>query len=231
MDEIKSIKKILIETGLSKRPGSLLYSANHTLKKGDWYFLGSNPGGSSDQFENTEEDTIENHLLRKKKNFNEFLDGIWFARGNPQAPGFHIHQRRIKELFAGLSVDLKTVCSSNISFVRTIDEDSYDNNLRKVDEELCWQVHQFILSLVKPKFVICNGKKANDFFQNKMIVKDYDEIELKPNPQRKICTLTIGAIKTNKLNLEKVFLFSVPHLSRFSYFPRSSEWIKNKIQS
>ena len=72
--------------------------------------------------------------------------------------------------------------SSNISFIRTKDEDSYDNNLRRIDEELCWQVHQFILSLVRPRFVICNGKKANDFFQNKMIVKDYDEIELKPTP-------------------------------------------------
>ena len=231
MDEIKSINKLLIKTGLNKRPGSLLYSANSTLKKGDWYFLGSNPGGSSDQFENSQEDTIENHLLRKEENFNEFMEGIWFARGKQQAPGAHIHQRRIKELFAGLSVELKTVCSSNISFIRTKDEDSYDINLRRIDEELCWQVHQFILSLVRPRFVICNGKKANDFFQNKMIVKDYDEIELKPNPQRKICTSTVGAIKTDELHLEEVFLFSIPHLSRFSFFPRSAEWIREKIQT
>ncbi|MGC6412325.1 MAG: hypothetical protein ACON4F_05790 [Candidatus Puniceispirillaceae bacterium] len=231
MEEIESIKKLLIDTGLNNRPGSLLYSANHTLKKGDWYFLGSNPGGSSNQFENPEEDTIENHLLRKNENFNEFSEGIWFARGKPQPPGLHTHQKRIKQLFADLPPDLKTVCSSNISFVRTVDEDSYDNNLRKVDEELCWQVHKFILSLVKPRFVICNGKRANDFFKNKMIVNEYCEIELKPNPQRKICTLNVGAIEADKLKLEKVFLFSVPHLSRFSYFPRSSEWIKEKIKS
>ena len=77
MDEIKTIKQLLIKTGLNKRPGSLLYSANSTLKKGDWYFLGSNPGGAGGQFDDEKEDTVENHLVRKKKDFNEYTEGVW----------------------------------------------------------------------------------------------------------------------------------------------------------
>ena len=51
-----------------------------------------------------------------------------------------------------------------------------------------------------------------------MIVKDYDELELKPNPQRKICTLTVGAIEIDGLHLEEVFLFSIPILVDLGIF-------------
>ena len=121
------------------------------------------------------------------------------------------------------------MCSSNICFVRSKDEDSYDDVLRKIDQEHCWEIHKFILSLVKPKFVICNGKKANDFFQSKMLIRDCHEIELNPNPQRKVCTLTEGEIISDEVSLKNVYLFSIPHLSRFSYYPQSALWIREKI--
>ncbi|MBC8221714.1 MAG: hypothetical protein H8E92_03010, partial [SAR86 cluster bacterium] len=44
--EIKGeIASILNEIRYAEEPGSILYSGDETLKKGENYFLGANPGG------------------------------------------------------------------------------------------------------------------------------------------------------------------------------------------
>ena len=63
MNVINSLEKIsnkLEEIGFDKEPGSILYSGNETLSKGNFYFLGLNPGGNSNL--SVSEDTVINQL-------------------------------------------------------------------------------------------------------------------------------------------------------------------------
>ena len=64
--EIKEeIASILEEIGYAGEPGSILYSGDETLKKGENYFLGANPGGHSDERLGKFADTISNQLCSK----------------------------------------------------------------------------------------------------------------------------------------------------------------------
>ena len=74
---ISMLKNAVIELGYENKSGSILYSGNETLRKGNFYFLGANPGGHSDQSNSKYPDTILNQVLRKNSypSFNEYFDG------------------------------------------------------------------------------------------------------------------------------------------------------------
>ena len=73
--KIKFIHQILGNSDLLERSGSVLYSGDQTIKDGDWYFLGSNPGGHDDE---NGIDTIENQLLKIVKD----ITSKGFVRNN-----------------------------------------------------------------------------------------------------------------------------------------------------
>ena len=80
LNEIKKeITSILEEIGYAGEPGSILYSGDETLKKGENYFMGANPGGHSDETLGKFADTISNQLSRKNTSpsFNEYFDASW----------------------------------------------------------------------------------------------------------------------------------------------------------
>ena len=81
-DYISQIAKKLEETGFDREPGSILYSGNETLAKGDYYFLGDNPGGNTNL--SVSIDTVMDQLKRTDTSFNEYFQGIWKKRN--QAP-------------------------------------------------------------------------------------------------------------------------------------------------
>ena len=70
-DYISQIAKKLEDTGFAEEPGSILYSGNETLVRGDFYFLGDNPGGNTNL--SVANDTVMNQLKRTDKTFNEYL--------------------------------------------------------------------------------------------------------------------------------------------------------------
>ena len=55
MQEIENLEKLLVETGLQRKSGNIIYSGYETLSPGKYYFLGMNPGGHIDD-KNPEED-------------------------------------------------------------------------------------------------------------------------------------------------------------------------------
>ena len=128
MNVINSLEKIsnkLEEIGFDKEPGSILYSGNETLSKGNFYFLGLNPGGNTNL--SVSEDTVINQLKKKDSTFNEYFQGVWKERGKqPTPPGQSILQQRIKILFSRLRVDLRKTCSSNLVFVIVVLEKEID---------------------------------------------------------------------------------------------------------
>ncbi len=227
---VNNILEILNNTGLGERGGALLYSGNETIAKGDWYFLGSNPGGHNDQF--NEDDKVKNQLLRTNENFNEYYDGEWISKytGTVSQPGQQEHQINIKNLFKDIGINLKKTCSTNLCFVRSRMEHSYAGD-RTRDNELCWQVHEYILSIVKPKYILCNGSTSRNFISKKLSSNsNHRKMHLQLTKQLS-STLIEGDLNLRSQNqvLKNVLLFSVPHLGYYTYYPKSAEWIKNII--
>ena len=63
---IQEIKHTLVSSELCNQSGALIYSSIKTLKKGDIYFLGLNPGGVPD-----EKSTILDHFSFMTRNGNQ----------------------------------------------------------------------------------------------------------------------------------------------------------------
>ena len=94
---LERIASKIKEIGIADEPGSVLYSGNETICKGDFYFMGANPGGHSDQFSDGIEDTVINQLSRKyvPSSFNEYCDAKWQkSKGKPTAAGQALLQKR-----------------------------------------------------------------------------------------------------------------------------------------
>ena len=244
MNVINSLEKIsnkLEEIGFDKEPGSILYSGNETLSKGNFYFLGLNPGGNTNL--SVSEDTVINQLKKKDSTFNEYFQGVWKERGKqPTPPGQSILQQRIKILFSRLRVDLRKTCSSNLVFVRSPVLSELHLDWEEAAEK-CWEIHKIMLSTVQPKILLVFGDEARDFIQKKMVVIDREFFELESQNKDYIFGCIKGSIPIDDLtSLEQVSLISTPHLRRFkidakgwetnsAYDTRPAiEWMDEKIQ-
>ena len=110
--EINKLVSLLLETGLEEESGSIIYSGDSTLRKGTFYFLGTNPGGNRLDYP----DTILNQVKLSKEK-NEYTDGNWGNSG---------HQETIKAMFRDdLDINLKDTFSTNTSFIRSPGEQKY----------------------------------------------------------------------------------------------------------
>jgi hypothetical protein len=233
-NHIQIISDLLKEIGLSDRSGSILYSGNETIKKGDYYFLGTNPGSHKDELEEQfgSTDTVLTQLMKENESFNEYFEGEWINKftKKPDSPGQNQHQINIKNFFQDLSLDLKLILSTNLCFVRSIMEHLYEGNL-SIDSKKCWNIHEYLLSIVKPRFIICNGSKSREFIRKKM-----DIIHAEPpkfHGKNISSTFHKGSLKLQgyDLTLEDIGLFSVPHLSYFTYYPESTVWIEKMMKN
>lgn len=205
-----------------RESGSVLYSTPETLKHGDYYFLGLNPGGSEEKIKESIEDSL-NQLQQGGSESNAYLDEDWSSDkrkygGIDGREGKHPLQKNAQVLFKELGVDLRDVCASNLIFCRSIGEGGcgYPANAHT-----CWPVHEMVIDIVKPKVIITFGKKTFDFVCQKL--------ELKESKGRDSghgnwsCRSASGA-RT---------LIGLPHLSRYSLAGKSDviNWIKSKVNS
>ena len=244
MSTIENIREKLNQIGFISEPGSVLYSGNETIKKGKFYFLGANPGGHSDQNLGKYPDTVENQLLRKNtsSDFNEYFDARWQIRGRePSAPGTALLQRRIKFLFQKIDVDLRSVLSTNLVFVRSPTLEEF--HLKWSDAaDKCWKVHEILLSKVSPEIIIAYGSDASEYIKKKMIVKGEEYFEIVSLNESKYFSVTQGILDIVNTKIE-LKLISIPHLSRFkinakgmefgdAYDVRPAlEWLKKEISN
>ena len=222
-DYISQIAKKLKETGFAEEPGAILYSGNETLVEGDFYFLGDNPGGNTNL--SVANDTVMNQLLRKDETFNEYFQGIWKKSNQPPSPpGGATLQLRIKILFSRLGINLRKTCSSNLNFVRSPVLSELHLN-EKMTQEKCWEIHQIILSIVKPKIVFVFGDGARDFIISKMkIIEESEPYSLPSRKKEYIFRSVRGTVQVDGSSSEhKICLLSMPHLSRFKIDARGDE--------
>jgi hypothetical protein len=240
--KILNIHELLKKSSLLVRSGSVLYSGDETIQNGDWYFLGSNPGGHDDE---KGADKIEDQLLKhnKSKSFNEYFEGEWTNS---------IHQENIKDFFSDLNLDLKKILSTNLCFVRSpmeskyksLSEEKTSRQQRNEDNEKCWTIHEYLLSEVKPRFIICNGTTARDFivdrekygrygskFKNKMKVNYFEEEVITSGGLK--CTFNRGdlILKDKDIHLKDIGIFSVPHMGFYTYYKESTTWIRQIMKS
>lgn len=241
--EIKGeIASILNEIRYAEEPGSILYSGDETLKKGENYFLGANPGGHSDENVGNFADTISNQLYRKNSSssFNEYFDASWKPGNKIYSKGMAPLQRRIKYLFNAIGIDLRNTLSTNLNFVRSSTLEKFHLDWSDAAEQ-CWKIHLLLLSVVQPKNIIVFGDDAFNFFKNKMSVNASEDFPVSSVKETKYCSCTKGSLEVYGMKLE-IALIKVPHLSRFKIDARGIDygdkydcrealnWINGKIE-
>ena len=111
-------------------PGAILYSTVSTLVRGDYYFMGLNPGGTDGSSIATAIDDIQR---RRECAYVEEWGGKRLYK-----PGMHPLQRNAAVLFEKLGTAIANVCASNLIYTRSESEGS----AAFAHAALCWQVHQ-----------------------------------------------------------------------------------------
>ena len=117
------------------------------------YLLGHNPGGSpDDQAANTVRASLE---AMPTKTLNNYLDEAWqTASGRSYSKGQAPLQRRVVWLLQELGLRPREVPASNLIFVRSIDVSGI---LFGELADLCWEVHETILDIVRPRLLVVFG--------------------------------------------------------------------------
>lgn len=139
-------------SGLLDRPGSILYSSHETLRPGDAYVLGYNPGGSAGS---PIQMSIDELLT---KTTNAYLDEKWEHKNRVWPEGEAPLQKNMKWIVESLGLCLREVCTSNLIFFQS--PKASDINSELADQ--CWPVHRAIIAIIKPKIIIAFGNNAVD---------------------------------------------------------------------
>ena len=227
--QIEKTKELLVKTGLQNERGSIIYSADSTLKKGKFYFLGQNPGGNKEN--KYGEDTILNQLVYSGEH-NEYTEGEWTGTKGKT------HQHNIKKMFSDLELELENVFSTNLSFIRSSRTETYERNL-KDDYDSFWFIHEFFLSVVKPRFIITNGAQPRDYFMKKMTkIKKHERKEMKSYGRyNHVANSFTGSLQTCYETLDELTVLAIPHLSNVTnnlndydeYYKEGVEWLKKRL--
>lgn len=203
---------------LVNQPGKILYSSHETLCQGDVYLLGYNPGGSEGP---SISDSISNMLSQLD---NAYLDEDWSNGAGDYKKGQAPLQKRVELLITALGYDLKAVCASNLIFAQSVNANGVSSALADV----CWPVHEAIISIVKPKVILVFGNGAPSPFSY-LHTKYQGQIESYDSGHG------VWKVKTFTANIEgrSVRIIGFPHFSR--YKPKGEgqmiNWLKAQMAS
>jgi hypothetical protein len=214
-EEIPKIAKDALSEVLSES-GSILYSSHETLKSGDVYLLGFNPGGAGG---NPVEKSINSMLTNTD---NSYLDEIWENHNGAWANGEAPLQKRIQWILESLGLNTRDVCASNLIFLQSREESDIRFSLAKK----CWPVHEAILKIIKPKLIIAFGNSEVSPYGYLHTMLGGDE-EYFPSGHGN------WSLKgfTCEINSRSVYVAGLPHLSRYSPIGKKEviEWLSKKI--
>ena len=163
---------------------------------------------------------------------NEYTEGKWTgSRGK-------LHQYNIKRMFEDLEINIEDVFSTNICFIRSEGTEKYKRNLKE-DCDSFWLIHEYFLSIVKPRFIIANGWQARDYFKKKIKpIYDFDKKPMKNFWKYKhIAQFFKGSLEIRNIVLDPLTVLAIPHLSNVTnstddydeYYKEGVLWLKNKI--
>jgi uracil-DNA glycosylase len=132
--------------------GEILYSGVSTLRPGEVYLLGHNPGGNPND---RRLPTVRRSIKElPTKSYNSYLDTRWSGRKQVgQAP----LQLRVVWLLDQLGLKPRDVAASNLIFCRSRD---VAGSQFLALARTCWPVHERLLSVVQPRLVIAYGNSG-----------------------------------------------------------------------
>ncbi|MBP0447841.1 hypothetical protein J8J14_24185 [Roseomonas sp. SSH11] len=158
-DELRQLVAIHLDrTGdpdsWSGQPGAVLYSGLASLRPGRFYLLGINPGGMDDMG-----GPVIRENLCADDGTNHYADQHW--EGEPGTRS--VLQKRVCDLIDALGVAPQDVPSTNLIFrcwpqIRNLPD-------RNEWRRRCWGVHEHLLRLVKPRWIISLGYGGYDAFE------------------------------------------------------------------
>lgn len=207
-------KEILAD--LLGESGSILYSSHETLKLGEVYLLGFNPGGAGG---NPLEKNIDSMLLNTT---NAYLDESWENRNGVWANGEAPLQKRVKWVLESVGLNTRNVCASNLIFLQSRGAGDISYSLA----EKCWPVHEAILNVVKPKLIIAFGNSG---------VSPYGFMHSKFGGKEEYLPSGHGSWSLKGFNCQinghSVYIAGLPHLSRYSPIGKEKvrEWLSKQI--
>jgi len=200
--------------------GEVIYSSHETLKKGDIYLMGFNPGGAGFI-------SIEKHIDKMLDRIeNSYLDESWKNGNSHYAKGQAPLQKRIVWLLNQLGVEPRDVCASNLIFQTSRHANSVPYSLA----EMCWPVHKAVIDIVKPQLLIVfgNGNQNSPyaFLKNKFL--GVDDPPIKTGHGNWTCKGFQTTIDSTDL-----YVAGLPHLSRFDpqKIGEGIQWLKSKLRT
>jgi hypothetical protein len=203
---------------LLRENGRFLYSPPSSVKKGEIYLLGINPGGST----NPLNDTIKKHITNMA-NHSAYLDEKW----GKHEKGMNPLQKRVRSLVDNLGLKLYDVCASNLIYVSSRNEiklGGFEEFNKWAD--MCWDAHEIILKIVQPKAIVIFGNSPFQYLSKKA-----ESVEWLPDFSSGHgnwkCRAFVGDFSGRRIKV-----LGVPHFSRFNIINKSDpiDWIKKHLQ-
>lgn len=156
---------IKIPAELNHHSGKVFYSGRQAFSNpANLYILGENPGGDP-TIQTTETVSSHSHSV-----IHDFPDD-WSAYANESwaghQPGTFGMAPRILHLLDNLKMPAGTVPASNIIFVRSRREQDIKTEFNSLAEK-CWEFHETVIDHLKPKVILCLGKKTGKFVRLKL---------------------------------------------------------------
>jgi hypothetical protein len=156
------LRKVLAEClpkAILKRKGQVLYSGIDTLRRGDFYFTGFNPAADGTN-------PILYDVQLDRRQWSAYTQQCWYHQHrNETCPktGQAPHQRRVQSIMSDLGLIPETTFAMNLIFVESQNVAEIKREIR-IDGlfDYCWQVHQKMLAVVRPKYMICLGSGESD---------------------------------------------------------------------
>ena len=218
---LKDCKEILGEDYLSKS-GEFIYSETNTLRKGDVYLLGANPGSSpDDKTKRTIKEDLENF---ESTTINKTLDENWGKNKISKKP----LQNRLVSLIPNLlNKNFRDICQSNLIFARSVDLNSLDDF--NFHAKKCWPCHKLILDIIQPMLILSNGSGENRSAYS-YINKNFEVNNLEWREHGS--TSASWKIFNTTILKRETIVAAFPHLSRFDVQNNIEgiKWFKQRIE-
>lgn len=138
------------------RSGSVFFSGQENIAPGKLYVLGYNPGGPVEKHAGPEF-SIRASLSNTRAGWSEYVDG----QGSLKS-GFYPN---VLSMFQHVGADPTSTLSTNAIFERTSSSGKLKNAAKLWST--CWPVHQLLLSIVRPRVIVCLGGKTFDLLKIK----------------------------------------------------------------
>ncbi|HAJ21573.1 MAG TPA: hypothetical protein DCL95_16185 [Rhodospirillaceae bacterium] len=192
--------------------GASLYTGWDSLSAGNLYAMGLNPGGDPG--------SIGKSILQETEStpysHNPYSDEDW-GGGMGTAPHQTSVLKTIELIVGRKNVDF---FATNAVFARSVDANQLSNPWQLWD--LCWPVHQFFLSLIRPKVIICLGNGDNvsafRFMRSKLEpveAQSYSYLDHTTSEKFRAGKWTRGSLSLSDGSEIETTVLGVAHPSRF----------------